>query len=106
MALTKIDDASEFAQFIKDNKKVCVDFFATWCGPCRRISPQFENFAASYPDVKFVKVDVDSGMAIAQTYQVRAMPTFVFIHNGEKHSDFCGADPAQLKAKIEDLNQL
>ena len=45
-------------------------------------------------------------MAIAQTYQVRAMPTFVFIHNGEKHSDFCGADPAQLKAKIEDLNQL
>ncbi|KAK0098047.1 hypothetical protein PV326_011582 [Microctonus aethiopoides] len=62
---------------------VVIDFFATWCGPCKIIAPQFEELSKKHSSVIFLKVDVDENDEISATYEVSSMPTFVFIKKGE-----------------------
>ena len=62
--------------------KLLVDFTATWCGPCKAIGPYFEELAAKFPDVTFVKVDVDELDDVAASCGISAMPTFQLYSNG------------------------
>ncbi|KAL4947703.1 thioredoxin-like protein [Aspergillus filifer] len=62
---------------------VVVDFFATWCGPCKAIAPVVGKLSETYTDVKFIQVDVDKARSIAQEHQIRAMPTFVLYKDGK-----------------------
>lgn len=79
------------------SKLVVIDFHAQWCGPCKMIAPQVESMAAEMSNVVFLKVDVDECYDVAAKYNVRAMPTFVFIKNGRKLDSFSGANVGQLR---------
>lgn len=81
-------------------KLVVVDFFATWCGPCQRIAPVFEQLARKYPKAVFVKVDVDKCQETAASNGVTAMPTFMFFRNKTKIDTLRGADAGSLEEKI------
>jgi len=81
-------------------KLVVVDFFATWCGPCKVIAPQVEELEKTMPNVVFLKVDVDECEDVAMQYKVSAMPTFMFFKNGDKLEDFAGANLQKLKDTI------
>ena len=61
---------------------VVVDFFATWCGPCKMLSPILEKFASEHPEVKVIKVDVDDFTNIAREYGVTSIPTLVLFNDG------------------------
>lgn len=64
---------------------VVVDFWATWCGPCKMFAPVLEDFAKSYEGkVKVVKVDVDAEAALAMEYQIMSVPTVMVFQNGQK----------------------
>ncbi|KAL9273119.1 Thioredoxin H-type 1-like protein [Drosera capensis] len=65
------------------SKKVVVDFTASWCGPCRFIAPILADIAKKTPHVIFLKVDVDELKAVAEELAVEAMPTFLFLKDGE-----------------------
>ncbi|ESO90964.1 hypothetical protein LOTGIDRAFT_217500 [Lottia gigantea] len=82
-------------------KLVVVDFFATWCGPCQRIAPIFEEFSSRYPRAVFLKVDVDKCPETAQSQGVSAMPTFIFYRNKVKIDSLRGSDSASLEDKIK-----
>ena len=68
------------------SKLVVVDFYATWCGPCKMIAPQVEAMDKEMDDVVFLKVDVDEAEDVAQEYNITAMPTFVYLKDGKKVS--------------------
>ncbi|KZC10082.1 Thioredoxin-2, partial [Dufourea novaeangliae] len=80
---------------------VVIDFFATWCGPCKMIAPKIEALAKDMPDVVFLKVDVDECEEVAVQYEIISMPTFVFIKNGKVLESFAGANEEKLKTTIQ-----
>lgn len=92
---------SEFDTAIQGNQLVVVDAFATWCGPCKAIAPKIEDYSRDYPDVKFIKFDVDESPDIAQELGIRAMPTFLLFKGGEKVEEVVGANPAAIEAAIQ-----
>jgi thioredoxin 1 len=83
---------------------VVVDFFATWCGPCKIIAPKLEEFAERYADkIVVLKVDVDECEDLAIKYNISSMPTFVFIKNGVQVDSFSGANVDKLEKHIIQL---
>merc|ERR1712023_269581 len=83
---------------------VCVDFTATWCGPCKMIGPVFEALAAEQAGKAiFIKVDVDENDETAAAVGISCMPTFQFYSSGQKIAEFSGADEGALRAKVAEL---
>ncbi|KAF8378381.1 hypothetical protein HHK36_029720 [Tetracentron sinense] len=78
-----------------------IDFTATWCKPCRLIEPAFEEMAAKFTDVVFVKIDVDELMEVAQAFQVQAMPAFFLLKQGKVVDKVVGTKKDELQRKIE-----
>lgn len=102
MPVTKVEADAAYGPALAAaaGKLVVVDFFATWCGPCVRISPKFEELSNQFPSAAFIKVDVDKCPDISGAAGVSAMPTFHFLLNGSKVDAMTGGDPSQLEAKV------
>lgn len=84
---------------------VVIDFFATWCGPCKRIAPFFEKLAESVKSVSFFKVDVDESPDLVNEFDVSAMPTFVFLKDGKEVKRVEGADMYGLQVGFDLLTK-
>jgi thioredoxin 1 len=84
---------------------VVADFYATWCGPCRMLSPMLERLSGNYTNqIKFVKINVDESPGLAQNFEVRAIPTLIFFKNGKVADRITGLpDEADLKDKLDAL---
>lgn len=98
------DDTFE-AEVIQSDVPVVVDFWTTWCGPCKMIAPILEEVAEELGDkVKIVKVDVDKNSQTAGKYNIMSVPSLLFFKNGEVVDQVVGAVPkAQLLQKIESV---
>ena len=70
-------------EVLKSDKKVIVDFWATWCGPCKMIAPIFEELASEHTDVKFAKINVDEQVELCLKYKVSSIPTLLIFEDGE-----------------------
>ncbi|KAM5474303.1 hypothetical protein MauCBS54593_001877 [Microsporum audouinii] len=102
MGVTVLSGKQNFNELINSGKTVVIDFWATWCGPCRFISPIFEEVSNSgIPGIDFYKVDVDVEDEISQEVGIRAMPTFIVFKDGNKIDELIGANPSGLKSMIE-----
>ncbi|KAI3406980.1 TRX1 [Candida oxycetoniae] len=98
--VTAVTSKAEFDEAIKYQGLVVVDFFATWCGPCKMIAPLLDKFSNEYSNVKFLKVDVDELNEIAEQYEVSSMPTLIFFKNGQQIHKVIGANPSAIKQAI------
>ncbi len=78
----EIKNKEEFQNIINSDYAL-VDFFATWCGPCKMLSPIIENIANSRDNIKVAKVDVDKHEDLAKTYGVMSIPTLILFKNGQ-----------------------
>ncbi|CAG9861167.1 unnamed protein product [Phyllotreta striolata] len=80
---------------------IVLDFSASWCGPCKMISPKLDELVTTYPDVLIVKIDVDDCEELAVEYNIKSMPTFVFLKNRETVASFSGANFEKLDETIK-----
>ncbi|KAJ9162641.1 hypothetical protein P3X46_022400 [Hevea brasiliensis] len=92
---TKLNAAS------RTSRLAILYFTATWCGPCRYVSPLFTNLATKYPKTVFLKVDIDDARDVAGKWNISSVPTFFFIKNGKEIDKVVGADKNGLERKIE-----
>jgi thioredoxin len=92
----------EFTIALRDagDKLVVVDFWAQWCTPCLNIAPAFAKLSDEFPDVVFLKVDVDNSGDVAHEARITAMPTFQFYKNQLKTDQFLGASEGKLRSYI------
>ena len=91
---------------IPKDKKVVIDFFAPWCGPCKRIAPDYEKMAEKYTNIEFLKCDVDESSELAELFEVESLPTFLLINNLKVINKFIGSDMEGLTKIVEELNEL
>ena len=82
MAVTKITSATYETEVEKSDKKVLIDFWADWCGPCRMMSPVVDEIAEEMPDIKVCKVNVDEEPELARKFNIMSIPTLVVIKGG------------------------
>jgi thioredoxin len=99
--ITNVTDASFETDVLKSSQPVLIDFWATWCGPCRAIAPVVEQLAGEYEGkVKVVKVNIDENPKTPTQYDVRSIPTLLMFKDGKVVGQIVGAVP---KPKIEEL---
>ena len=102
--MVKEINAEEYAEIINSSSPVVIDFHATWCGPCKVLSPILEEFNDEIEGVEFVKLDVDQHPQIAGQNQVMGVPTVVILKDGEVKDRFVGVQPKEvIKEKITSL---
>ena len=87
--MVKQIDSKEFKDVIKKGK-IVVDLFATWCGPCKMLSPILDEISEELTTTKFFKIDVDDNEDIAREYSVMSIPTILIFENGELKNKIVG----------------
>ncbi|KAI8608802.1 thioredoxin [Chytriomyces sp. MP71] len=100
-----ISSNEEYQRVLQSGKTVIVDWFATWCGPCKAISPVFAQISETIDDIVFIKVDVDEVPEAAGDADISAMPTFQVYQDGKKVDELVGANPAKLKQLVTKYRQ-
>ena len=82
-------------EVLRSDKTVLVDFWASWCGPCRMLSPVVDEIAEENPDIKVGKVNVDDEEALAVRYGIMSIPTLIVFRGGEIVGQMLGVQPKQ-----------
>ena len=102
MSVLVLNDDNFESEILNSEKTCLVDFFATWCGPCKIMSPVIDEIAAENPDIKVGKVDVDEAEEIAARFGIMSIPTLILFKNGEVAHKMVGNMPkAKLVSELE-----
>ncbi len=91
MSAMNINNSNFNEEVLKSEKKVLIDFWASWCGPCRMVGPIIEEIAAEHPEIKVVKVNVDEEAELASRFHVASIPTLIVMENGRIIDQSVGA---------------
>ena len=100
MAVINLTNLNFEDEVMRSDKPVLIDFFATWCGPCRMVSPLIDEIAEERSDIKVCKVDVDEQGELAAQFGVASIPTLVVVKGGRVSAQNIGAVP---KPKILEM---
>lgn len=95
--IVEVESKAVFQEALKESVLIVVDFFATWCGPCKMITPLLEKHSNQYTKAKFLKVDVDKFPELAQEYGITSMPTIIFFRDGSVVDKIIGANPRVIE---------
>ena len=100
MALIHVTNFNFEEEVVKSEKPVLLDFWATWCGPCRMIAPIVEEIAEERSDITVGKINVDEEPELAQAFGIMSIPTLVVMKNGEIENQIVGYRPKEDILKL------
>lgn len=100
MSVIKVDNNNFESEVLNSEKKVLLDFYADWCGPCRMVAPIVEDLAEEHPEYKVCKINVDEQPELAVKFQVMSIPSLFVMENGEIVNQALGA---KTKAQLLDM---
>ena len=95
MAVKEINSANFAAEVLQSDKPVLVDFYATWCGPCKMLRPTLEALSDDRQDVKFVSVDIDEADELAEQFGITSIPCLVLVKDGKEADRSVGLVPRE-----------
>lgn len=99
--MTRIIETEEFKNEVENaTETTIVDFFATWCGPCKMLSPVFEEIDKNVEEAKFLKVDIDKSLDLARRFEVTTVPTVIVFKDGKEADRLVGFI---TKQKLEEM---
>ena len=100
--LEHVGDNDFGSKVLQSETPVIVDFWASWCGPCRAIAPVFEQLSTQYEGkLKFAKLDVDANPNVSGSLSIQAIPTLLIFKGGQPVGRIVGPHPARLKTEID-----
>ncbi|MBO7161924.1 MAG: thioredoxin [Clostridia bacterium] len=100
MSVIHVDSFNFEEVVLKSEKTVLIDFWATWCGPCRMIAPIIEEIAAEHPEYAVCKIDVDKAGELAKQFGITNIPTLIVMKNGETVNKSVGVIPKEKILKL------
>eukprot|EP01060_Flectonema_neradi_P002720 TRINITY_DN1172_c0_g1_i1.p1 TRINITY_DN1172_c0_g1~~TRINITY_DN1172_c0_g1_i1.p1 ORF type:complete len:148 (+),score=33.64 TRINITY_DN1172_c0_g1_i1:75-518(+) len=99
--VTKLGPEDDFDALIKGEGMTVVDFFTTWCPPCKMLAPKLADMSEEFQNVKFIAVDAEKFPSLASRYQVKCYPTIVFLVGSNRVSTIEGANVGKIKDTIQ-----
>lgn len=100
--MARVISTDEFENAVlKADKPVLVDFFATWCGPCKMMAPVLDELSQTYDTFDIIKIDIDESMSLAEQYGIMSVPTFMAFRDGKPNGKVVG-----MQSKADLLNLL
>lgn len=100
----QLNDDSNIEDILNESKTYNLLYFtATWCGPCKRISPIIYNKFTKINNLQIYKIDIDENDKLCEKYNINSVPTFILIHNNEIKMTYNGSDSVQLLKNIKDI---
>ena len=100
MAVTAVTTESFQEEVLNASSPVLVDFWASWCGPCKMLTPVVHEIADEHPEIKVCSINVDEEMELAQQFGIMSIPTLLVFNQGNKIQQMVGLQP---KAAIEQM---
>ena len=103
----QIEELDEWEPTINAHDYLIVDFFATWCGPCKNLDKEIKKAKERHPNLKIVKVDIDEADDLCDHFEVENLPTVYFFHKGKKQKKiFMGNKYDLFHTRVNDLMEL
>jgi len=99
-----ITNPDELTKIINSEDSVLIDFYAEWCNPCKMLSPRLEELSFKYENVKFVKIDFDKSREVAESYEIKHMPTVIGFCGGKILDKLIGFDDLKISALADKLS--
>lgn len=102
MSVLSVNKNSFVNEVINSDKTVIVDFWASWCGPCKMLSPIVDEIAQEHPEIKVCKVNVDDEPELAQSFRIMSIPTLIVFKGGKAVASSVGLRPkSEIEAMIK-----
>uniref|UniRef100_A0A6C0K9K1 Thioredoxin domain-containing protein n=1 Tax=viral metagenome TaxID=1070528 RepID=A0A6C0K9K1_9ZZZZ len=102
-SIINVKTLSEYSQILKNNRYVVANFSASFCKPCKEIAPFIEELVVSYPNMTFLKIDIEDASDISDYHNITSIPFFKFYKNEIEITSYCGTDKRIIREALDNM---
>ncbi|CCU78766.1 unnamed protein product [Blumeria hordei] len=103
MVIHTITSLDGYRELVRNHERVVVQFTADWCGPCKTIAPKLQELSEEFKNIHFTSANVDHSLDLCAEFNIKSIPSFIAVKNGNKNGHIVGGSYSSLRQIIEDL---